>query len=228
MFNDGANYWLACGFHRYFAHKKAGFLDVECDVRTGTLREAQLYSLGTNSTHGMRRTNGDKRKSVMKMLNDFEWSDWSDNEIGKHCDVSGVFVGRVRKSMGLEKTERKYIDKHGNEATMKVRAPSEPVILKPSEVMEQEDKLQEMAVANVELAEEIDKLKDVIAVGFMEGTQEEKQATAATIAELRAYVKQLEAENRSLKISRDDYQNKVSELIKQVNYWKKKANQAAA
>lgn len=222
VFNDGANYWLACGFHRYFANKKAGFLDVECDVRTGTLREAQLYSLGTNSTHGMRRTNGDKRKSVMKMLNDIEWNEWSDNEIAKHCDVSGVYVGRIRKSVGLEKTERKYIDKHGNEATMKVRAPSEPVILKPSEVMEQEDRIAELATAHAELAEENARLLDRLAVQNMEGTEEEKQAVAETIEDLRTQLRNAEVEIRALKISRDGFQAENVELKRQVKFWRGK------
>lgn len=32
VFFDGATYWLADGFHRYFAHKRAGHDKVECDV----------------------------------------------------------------------------------------------------------------------------------------------------------------------------------------------------
>lgn len=228
VFHDGANYWLTDGFHRYHANKKAGFLDVDCDVRNGTLREAVLFSLSANSTHGLRRTNEDKRNAVLKMLNDPEWGEWSDSEIARHCDVSHVTVGRIRKSLGLEKTQQKYVNKHGQEATMKrPERPSEPVILKPSEVMEQEDRLKELAVAHEELAEENARLLDRLAIKGMIGTDEEKQAAAETIDGLRAQVKALEAELASVKISRDDYQNKCSELIRQVNYWKKEASKAA-
>jgi ParB-like chromosome segregation protein Spo0J len=223
VFHDGANYWLADGFHRWHANKKAGFLDVECDVRTGTMRDAVLFSVGANAVHGLRRTNDDKRKAVLTLLNDIEWGDWSDSEIARQCCVSHVTVGRIRKAKGLEKTEKKYIDKHGKENMMRQRTPSEPVILKPSEVLEQEDKLAELAVAHEELAEENAKLLDRLAVQNMEGTAEEKQAAADTIEDLRAQIKTLEAELKSVKMSRDEYQNKCSELIKQVNYWKKQA-----
>lgn len=225
VFNDGANYWLADGFHRYHANKKAGFVEVDCDVRSGTLREAVLFSVGANAVHGLRRTNEDKRKAVMTLLNDIEWSEWSDAEIGRQCCVSHVTVGRIRKTAGLEKTEKKYVNKHGQEAKMKVKEPSEPVIMKPAEAMD--DRLQELAVAHEELAEENARLLDRLAVQHMEGTKEDKQAAADTIESLRAQIKQLEAELASVKISRDDYQNKCSELIKQVNFWKKEAKKAA-
>ena len=223
VFHDGANHWLVDGYHRYFANKKAGFLDMECDVRTGTLREAVLFSVGANAAHGLRRTNEDKRKAVLTLLNDIEWGEWSDSEIGRQCHVSHVTVGRIRKTAGLEKTEKKYVNKHGQETKMKM--PSEPVVMKPVEAMD--DKLQELAVAHEELAEENARLLDRLAVQNMEGTEEDKKAAADTIESLRAQVKQLEAELASVKLSRDDYQNKCSELIKQVNYWKKEAKKAA-
>ena len=46
VFHDGANYWLVDGFHRYFATKKAGFLDIEATVHQGTRRDAVLFSIG--------------------------------------------------------------------------------------------------------------------------------------------------------------------------------------
>lgn len=228
VFNDGANYWLTDGFHRYHANKKAGFIDVECDVRNGTLREAVLFSLSANSKHGLRRTNEDKRNAVLKMLNDIEWSEWSDNEIARHCDVSHVTVGRIRKSLGLEKTEKKYVNKHGQESTMKARTPSEPVIMKPSEVMEQEDKLAEVAAAFADLSVENEKLLHKLAVQGMDGTEEEKAAAAETLESQRQIIATLEAEIRALKASRDGFQAENAELKKQVAYWRKQATKAAA
>ena len=45
LFFDGAYYWLADGFHRFFAAKKCGAHDVVADVRQGARRDARLRSL---------------------------------------------------------------------------------------------------------------------------------------------------------------------------------------
>lgn len=96
-FFDGSTYWLADGFHRYFAHKQAKKGGINVDVRQGTKRDAVLFSTGANSTHGLRRTNEDKRRAVRVLLDDEEWSTWSDREIAKQCDVSHTFVANLRK-----------------------------------------------------------------------------------------------------------------------------------
>jgi hypothetical protein len=235
VFHDGAQYWLADGFHRYFANKKAGFLDIEANVHQGTRRDAILFSVGSNAAHGLRRTNDDKRKAVLTLVNDLEWSEWSDNEIARHCHVSAMTVGRIKKSLNLEQTEKKYKDKHGNVNTMKTdkigEKPSEAVVLKPLEKMVEaveDDKLQELAVANQDLAEENAKLLDQLAVKNMEATEEEKRATAYIIEDLRHQVKMLEAENRALKVSRDQLQSKNADMLKQLNYYKKKVDKQAA
>ena len=227
LFHDGANYWLADGFHRYFANKKAGFLDIEATIHEGTRRDAILFSVGTNSSHGLRRTNEDKRKAVLTLVNDLEWSEWSDSEIARRCHVSSMTVGRIKKSMNLETTEVKYKDKHGNVSTMKK---PEAVTLKPLEKMvePQDDKLHELAVAHQELAEENAKLLDKLAVQNMDGSEEDKQAAADTIADLRAQIKTLEAENRALKVSRDQLQAKNADMLKQLAYYKKKVEKQAA
>ena len=99
LFNDGAKYWLADGFHRYHASKKIGYLEIEADVKQGTKRDAILYSVSANSKHGLRRSNADKRKAVLTLLNDEEWSKWSDNEISKKCEVSQPTVSKYRKEI---------------------------------------------------------------------------------------------------------------------------------
>jgi vacuolar-type H+-ATPase subunit I/STV1 len=230
VFHDGANYWLADGYHRYFANKKAGFLDIEANIHNGTRRDAVLFSVGANSSHGLRRTNEDKRKAVMTLLEDLEWSEWSDNEIARYCNVSRMTVARVKKAQNLTQTEVKYKDKHGNVGTMKKKETPEVVSLKPMEKMvePEEDKLHEMAVAHQELAEENAKLLDQLAVKNMEGSEEDKQAAAETIADLRAQIKTLEAELRAVKVSRDQLQAKNADMLKQLTYYKKKVDKQAA
>jgi hypothetical protein len=66
------------------------------DIRQGTRRDAVLFSVGANATHGLRRTNEDKRRSVMTLLNDPEWARWSDREIARQCGVDNSFVSRLR------------------------------------------------------------------------------------------------------------------------------------
>ncbi|HEV3448349.1 MAG TPA: hypothetical protein VG099_27180 [Gemmataceae bacterium] len=47
--------------------------------------------------HGLPRTNADKRKAVLLLLADVEWSQWSDGQIARRCQVSQVFVSKLRK-----------------------------------------------------------------------------------------------------------------------------------
>lgn len=96
IFFDGVTNWLADGFHRYFAHQAAGLKEINVSIRNGTLREAVLYAAKANSKHGLRRTIADKRKSVRFMLDDPEWSTWSDRAIAMACDVTHPFVAKMR------------------------------------------------------------------------------------------------------------------------------------
>jgi hypothetical protein len=99
MFFDGVSFWLADGFHRYHAHRQAGAMEMVADIRTGTQRDAILFSVGANASHGLRRTNEDKRKAVTILLSDPEWGAWSDREIARQCGVGAPLVADVRKSI---------------------------------------------------------------------------------------------------------------------------------
>ena len=68
VYRVGSVYYLVDGWHRYFAHKKAGLADIPVDIAEGTIRDATLYAVGANDDHGLRRTNDDKRKAVMMLL----------------------------------------------------------------------------------------------------------------------------------------------------------------
>lgn len=99
VFYDGTTYWVADGFHRIFARRQAGFGTVDCDVRQGTHRDAVLYSVGANTTHGLPRKNVDKRCAVATLLSDAEWSQKSDRWIAERCAVSDPFVGKLRAEL---------------------------------------------------------------------------------------------------------------------------------
>lgn len=99
VFDDGEKKWLADGFHRYEASKLTGFLDITAEVKEGSRRDAILYSVQANADHGKRRTNADKRKAVMTLLNDPEWSKWSNMEISRRCLVNEKTVRNIRKEI---------------------------------------------------------------------------------------------------------------------------------
>lgn len=96
VFYDGAQYWLADGFHRVEAMARAQREWASCAVYQGTRRDAILYSVGANKEHGLRRTNEDKRRAVTVLLSDEEWSRWTDRAIGEKCGVSNRFVTTLR------------------------------------------------------------------------------------------------------------------------------------
>lgn len=108
-FFDGVVYWLADGFHRYHAHRRAGREAIAVDVHDGGLREAILYSVGANAEHGLQRTNEDKRKAVQMLLTDEiaakdeHGKPWSNCEIARRCRVDEKMVRRLRENLSSAK-----------------------------------------------------------------------------------------------------------------------------
>jgi hypothetical protein len=98
VFFDGTDRWLADGFH----HRDAGHDDIAADIRQGTRRDAILHSVGANARHGWRRTNEDKRRAVLTLLGDAEWSLWSNREIARRCGVDDHTVATLRPKTSAE------------------------------------------------------------------------------------------------------------------------------
>ncbi|MBK8246428.1 MAG: hypothetical protein IPK85_03380 [Gemmatimonadetes bacterium] len=97
-FYDGADYWLADGFHRFFGLRRIKWdKPVRFEVHEGVKRDAIRYGFTANDAHGQRRTNADKRKAVEIALADEEWSSWSDGAIGELCGVSQSFASKMRR-----------------------------------------------------------------------------------------------------------------------------------
>lgn len=97
--NDMVEIFVADGYHRIEAHKAANHEGIWCEIHTGGLREALLHAAGANANHGLRRTNADKRAAVRTILEDVEWSEWSDRRIAKACKVSDKLVATIRQEM---------------------------------------------------------------------------------------------------------------------------------
>jgi hypothetical protein len=226
VFFDGANYWLADGFHRYFGARDAGESALNAEIITGTQRDAVLYSLKANATHGLRRTNADKRKAVETLLKDAEWATWSDRKIAEVCGVGHPFVAAIRKpEVAVKQQENRAASAAKKKQEVEsdstpIEAAPQPAKQPPAETPVNHE-LQEAAQAINELAAENDQLRDRVAVAAMSGTDEERAQAADTIAELREQVKTLEAELDATRTSRDGFQRQNAELMKQVRMLQK-------
>jgi hypothetical protein len=115
VFYDQLSYWLADGFHRFEAAKKIGSQIIDADIQQGIYRDAILYSVGANATHGLRRSNADKRKAVLKLLSDPEWCQWSNSEIAKQCGVGEWLVRKLKEELSscYTKIDQTYARKSG-------------------------------------------------------------------------------------------------------------------
>lgn len=102
VYHDGSTHWLADGFHRYFAAKHRGDKDIAARIVKGTQREAILFAVGANAAHGLKRTNADKRKAVLTLLQDAEWGKRSDSWIAEKCRVHHETVAAIRRESTCE------------------------------------------------------------------------------------------------------------------------------
>jgi len=241
LFFDGATYWLADGFHRFWGAKEAGKTTILEEITPGTQREAILYSLSANSKHGLKRSNADKRKAVKTLLDDAEWSAWSDHELARRCAVSVSFVGDIRKAHCSQTTVttpqgRTYTTKHGTTATMntanvgkkqgaektkpeqqEASAPAEPAEEAPPEYTP-------LDAAQDQIAE----LQDALALATAADLTPEDKAQAATlIARLRDENRIQAATIKALTASRDHYQAENGELKKQIRLQRREIDKLA-
>ena len=121
IFFDGADHWLADGFHRYHAHLQLDREEITAEVHDGGQREAILFAVGANSEHGQRRTALDKHKAVVTMLTnklvakDAEGHPYSDSEIARLCKVNHSTVSKIHRELSLDepKIEPKKLVRRG-------------------------------------------------------------------------------------------------------------------
>lgn len=220
VFFDGVEYYLADGFHRYFANRKLKRDGIDADILKGTLREAILHSLKANKAHGLRPTIEDKRKTVKTMLTDNEWKNWSDREIARHCGVSHVFVAKMRKELGnADQLTRKFRTKNGNVTTRTDRTTPDPDKTAPDSEKPEYNEQQEMLQA---LVLENEKLSEQLAIATIDGTAEEKDLAQTLISDLKEEIKLLKVELTAVKKSRDMFQSENAQLKKQVAMLQKK------
>ena len=99
VFSDGQKNWLADGYHRYYAAKKAGLDSLGAEFRTGTRTDALRFALSANATHGLKRSQADKRRVVLIAIREF--SNLSNREIARLVKVDDKTVGKYRERMAI-------------------------------------------------------------------------------------------------------------------------------
>ena len=233
VYHDGSDYWLSSGFHRYFANKKNGTQTVNVDIRQGTKRDALLYSFGSNKGNGLRPNYADIRYAIGLMLNDPEWSKYTNTVIANILGVSSMTVGRVKAAMIQANTlkesmaEKIYTTEKGEKkvnteklAKKKTEQPVQAPVEQPV-YDEKEDRVKELSVTIQSLDDENKRLKDIIATKRWDASEIEQEDVFDTINELRETIRILEMENQTLRDSRDMYQARNAELIRQLKSKKK-------
>ncbi len=99
VYYDGTDYWLGDGFHRVEAARRLDRETIDAEVLEGDARQAILHGIGSNASHGLRRTQADKRRAVERLLRDDEWSKWSNRKIAKAAGVDHKTVDKVRREL---------------------------------------------------------------------------------------------------------------------------------
>lgn len=94
VFQDGFTYWLADGYHRHAAAKKVGASSISAEIRTGSKEDALRFALSANATHGLRRSQADKRRAVITALKRF--GNLSNRELGRMTAVDDKTIGKYR------------------------------------------------------------------------------------------------------------------------------------
>lgn len=111
-------YNIGDGWHRILAHQTMDKETILANVHRGDRKDALKFALGANSTHGLRRTNKDKRRAVEIATGEFP--QLSDRQLAEICKVDHKTVARYRP-----KTEEKRIGADGKERAM----PTQPAAI---------------------------------------------------------------------------------------------------
>lgn len=243
VFYDGSTFWLADGFHRYFGAKQAGCSTIHEDITPGTRRDAVLYSLGANSKHGLRRSNADKRRAVETMLDDPEWSEWSDVAIAKAAGVSSNFVGDVRRIINpINDSHTKTVTRNGktyqqNTAKIGTRAQAKPDTSVPVKTASSPKAIAPAPADSARTAQsELEELKDFCAEQGqnLKATLEENESMSRVleeddkIAAAMAESKRFSEMNRVLTERNNGLMNELAESVRLLKSWKRRAEKAEA
>lgn len=165
----------------------------------------------TNAEHGLRRSHADKRRAVQMALEDPELGQCSNREIAKLCKVSHSFVNATRESL----KPKPYIKASVAQTNWPIPEPRVETFPPDASHAGNTYELEEALDTINLLADENEALKDQVAIGAWDATEEEKTRAAETIKTLRREIELLTIERNTLRDSRNNYQNENAELKRQ-------------
>ena len=97
---ENEQYILADGFHRLFAHLRVKPNDpIIIEQILGNVKDAQWFSIGANKSHGLKRSNEDKRNAVELALLHPTGIGMSNRQVAEHVGVTHSLINKVRKEM---------------------------------------------------------------------------------------------------------------------------------
>ena len=107
LFKDSkGTHWLADGFHRCAALASISEIsEIVVDVREGSRKDALLFAAGANASHGLNRSQADRRASVTKLLSEPAWAKRTDAWIAKAAAVSAPTVAKLRGTLNISSDE---------------------------------------------------------------------------------------------------------------------------
>jgi hypothetical protein len=97
VFGEKGSYWLGDGFYRVESGRAAGKDVINAEIRPGGLKDALIFALSANATHGLPRTRDDRRNAVKVALG--EYPQKSNNHIAELCAVGDGLVKQVRQEV---------------------------------------------------------------------------------------------------------------------------------
>ena len=120
LFADGECFWLADGFHRVEAARRAGLAGIRATIRPGGRRDALFAALGANASHGLARTHADIERVCRLVLSDPEWAAMSNRKLAQHVGVQHPTISRWR---GIVEAEAR-----GEQPVERITTPPAPVV----------------------------------------------------------------------------------------------------
>lgn len=96
---EGENFWLWDGFHRFHAMQSLGYTTAEVNVTPGTQRTAIELSLRANTKHGLPRDKQAKLNAIRIIESDSEWRLRTDKQKAEMCGMNEITYRRYRNEI---------------------------------------------------------------------------------------------------------------------------------
>lgn len=97
VFFDGKAYYLADGFHRILAAKRAKLSVFPCNVHPGSADRALWFAIAANREHGLQRTTADKQRAIELAFNKFPKK--TQQQIADQVGCTQQYVAKVQKQL---------------------------------------------------------------------------------------------------------------------------------